>query len=101
QADEHVHRAVMVDGAKDVIEIDGPVEESPTYVAHQGTKISVDGDQMAPAGVVDMREVFIAFKSEIPRREGLVSQSLALGTGGFRPDCNCCAHNVMILPYYC
>ena len=50
EADEHFDGAVMVDGAEDVVEVDGAIEKSPTDIAHEGAQEGVDLHDVAIAG---------------------------------------------------
>ena len=83
QADEHLDRAVVVDGAEDVVEVHGAIEKSPADVAHQGAQECVDRHDVAVAGTEDVGEIFVALELEFADRERFVAKRVGGSCAGF------------------
>ena len=83
-AGEHVDRAVVVDGAEDVVEVDGAVEEVPGDVALQGTQERVDAHHVPTGRPRDVGEVLVAAEVEAAEVELLVA--VGVGSGGLDLD---------------
>ena len=63
-AGEHVDGAVVVDGAEDVVEVDGAVEEVPGDVALQRAQERVDAHHVLAGRPRDVGEVLVAAEVE-------------------------------------
>ena len=74
---EHVDGAVVVDGAEDVVEVDGAVEEVPGDVALEGAQEGVDAHHVLAGRPRDVGEVLVA--AEVEAAE--VELAVALGVG--------------------
>ena len=83
-AGEHVDGAVVVDGAEDVVEVDGAVEEVPGDVALQGAQERVDAHHVAAGRPRDVGEVLVAPEVEPAEVELLVA--VGVGPGGLDVD---------------
>ncbi len=74
QTDKQIDRAVVVNGAEHVVEVDRAVEKAPADVAHQGSEERLDVHQVASARIEDMGEVLVALETELPGGERLIAQ---------------------------
>ena len=76
---EHVDGAVVVDGAEDVVEVDGAVKKVPGDVALQGPEVGVGGQGVGAGGPGDGDEVFVS--GEVEPAEGELFVALGVRCG--------------------
>jgi hypothetical protein len=93
QADEQVHSPVMIDRSQHGIEVHRAVEEAPGHIPHQGAQKRVDRHHVPAARKRNVREIFVAFETELAGCERLIAQFRSLGhaLGG---RCCCRGHSI-------
>src|SRR5207249_9444902 len=96
EAHEQVHRAVVIHRAQDIIEVDRSVEETPCHIPHQRSQERIDRYDVPPEWVINVSEIFVPLKTELPHRKCLVSEIPARRRGlDFRNSLR--AHRYLLL----